>query len=65
VVVPHRRKLTQELVQGLATLEVIKQQLYRDACANEHGRPAKDVRIAMHEIASLCQASRVPKAAEG
>ena len=51
LVASHRRELTKELVQGFAAFEVVEQRLYWNACADEHRRAPKDVRVAVHDIA--------------
>jgi hypothetical protein len=47
----HGWELAKKLVQGLAAFEVIEQRLDRNACADEHRRPAEDVRVAEHDVA--------------
>ncbi len=46
----HGWELAKTLVQGFATLEVIEQRLYWDARADEDGRAAESLRVAMHDV---------------
>src|SRR5215470_12628960 len=45
------RELAEELVQGFAAFQVVKQRLDRHAGADKHRRAPKDVRVAVHDVA--------------
>src|SRR2546427_9520031 len=51
LVASHGRELAKKLVQRLATFEVVEQRLYLNACADEHRRTPKNVRVAVHDVA--------------
>ena len=44
-------ELAKKLLQGLSTLEVVKQRLYRNACADEYRRAPQDVRVTVQDVA--------------
>src|SRR5262252_8026571 len=45
------RELAEELVQGFAAFQVVKQRLDRHAGADKHRRAPEDVRVAVHDVA--------------
>src|SRR3989442_4844635 len=55
---PDGRELPEELVEGLAALEVVEEGLDRDPGADENRRAAEDVGVAVEDLAELSHADR-------
>src|SRR5215470_921409 len=53
------RELAEELVQGFAAFQIVKQRLDRHAGADKHRRAPEDVRVAVCDIAWPCHAASV------